>query len=144
MIAKNNDITERAGNILQSVNLKRTTGRLAVVSALLRAEHPMSILQITGELKHECPDKATVYRTLKTLVDNDVVHRAFLHQKRWHFELADNCTAEQCHPHFTCSRCGRTECFVNSSIPEPVNVPKKYRITHQRLQLEGLCPKCRG
>jgi Fur family ferric uptake transcriptional regulator len=109
---------------------------------LLGAVKPLTQEKIAMKLGGEAPDKVTIYRTLETFVDSGLVHKAYLRKRSWHFELARNCTENQCHPHFTCTECGVTHCLTDVSIPLASTATKGFTITRQRVQLEGLCPKC--
>jgi Fur family ferric uptake transcriptional regulator len=88
------------------------------------------------------PDKVTIYRTLKTFLEAGIVHRAYLQERSWHYELGDKCTERQCHPHFTCSSCGETFCMTELSVPMARSQFKGFKIEHQQVRLEGLCPEC--
>ncbi len=75
-------------------------------------------------------------------MEADLVHKAFLQDRAWHFELADHCTEAQCHPHFTCLNCGATHCMPGMSLPMAKSPYKGFIIRHQEVRLEGLCPAC--
>ncbi len=132
----------KARELLSSVNLRRTKPRTSILCVLLGAVKPLTQEKIAVKLGGEAPDKVTIYRTLETFVDADLVHKAYLRERTWHFELAHNCTENQCHPHFTCTDCGETHCLTEVSIPLAATVKKGFAVSHQRVQLEGLCPKC--
>lgn len=132
----------KAGELLISVNLRRTEPRTSILCALLGAVKPLTQEQIAVKLGDEAPDKVTIYRTLETFVDSGLVHKAYLRERSWHFELAHNCTENQCHPHFTCTDCGDTHCLTDVSIPLAATAKNGFAVSRQRVQLEGLCPKC--
>jgi len=133
---------ERALELLGSAGLRRTGPRLAVLGALLAARKPQTADQIAAKLSPPAADRVTVYRTLETFLEAGLVHKAFLDERTWHFELAHNCTESQCHPHFTCTNCGDTSCLTDISLPMAKSAGKGFIIHRQRVQLEGLCPKC--
>lgn len=135
-------ISKKCEKVLSEAGLRKTKPRTAVLSALFDATKPITQQQIAEQLSEDAPDKVTIYRTLETLVEADVVHKAYLQDRAWHFELAHNCTRKQCHPHFTCTGCGSTFCLTQLDIPMPRNPYKGYHITHQQVRLEGLCPQC--
>ena len=136
------EIKQKIEILLSSANLRRTKARRAVLKVLLRADKPQTAYQIASELSTACPDKVTIYRTLESFLAAGIVHKAFLQERTWHFELAHNCTEDQCHPHFTCINCGDTHCLTEVAIPMTKSPRKGFVIGHQRIQLEGLCPKC--
>jgi Fe2+ or Zn2+ uptake regulation protein len=115
---------------------------MAILSALFEAAKPLTQQQIAERLAEDAPDKVTIYRTLETLVEANIVHKAYLQERVWHFELAHNCTRKQCHPHFTCLECGRNFCMTELKVPFAKSPYKGFRIEHQQVRLEGLCPEC--
>lgn len=131
----------KAEGLLKLAGLRRTGPRLAILSALLDAGKPVTHEQITARLAEHAPNKVTIYRVLESLVEADFVHRVFLTERAQHYELADKCTENQCHPHFTCTSCAQTYCFTDAVLPMTKS-PRGFTILRQRIQLEGLCPNC--
>jgi len=128
--------------LLAAVGLRRTGPRMAILGVLVEAREPLNQDQITARLGAEAPNKVTVYRVLDSLCAAGLVHRAFVQDRTWYFETADHCTEQQCHPHFTCTGCGRTICLTDLRLPAPARSYRGYAIHRQRVQLEGLCPRC--
>jgi Fur family ferric uptake transcriptional regulator len=135
-------IKRKARELLHSVNLRRTSPRVAILAVLLGADRPLAQQQIAAKLGAHRPDRVTTYRTLETFVKAGIVHKAFLQDRKWHFELAHNCTENQCHPHFTCNNCGQTHCLPEMSLPMAKSPRKGFIIRHQQTRFEGLCPEC--
>jgi len=133
----------KARQMLKSAKLYLTAGRLSVLRAMLKADEPVTQEQIAGRLGKKRFDKATIYRTLETLVKVGLVHRAFIEERARHFELANNCSQTQCHPHFTCTNCGRTHCLTDMALPGVKKQHKGFLIHRQQTRFEGLCPACR-
>ena len=131
----------QAADLLREHRFRVTAPRIAVMAALLDAGCPLTRQQITDRLGEDAPDKTTIYRTLMSLVEADLVHKAFVQQRQWHFEPAHHCSAHQCHPHFTCIRCRRTECLHGVSAPL-VKLPKGLTMHRQQIRIEGLCALC--
>lgn len=129
-------------DLLGSVKLRRTGPRRTVLEVLLSGGKPQTVDEIMTAISRGGVNKVTVYRTLETLVTAGLVHRAFVHKRAEHFELADRCTEAQCHPHFTCTSCGKTNCLVEASIPLAKRLEKGFVIHRQQVYLEGLCPRC--
>jgi Fur family ferric uptake transcriptional regulator len=128
--------------MLDEVKLRCTRGRVVILKALAAAKKPLTPEQIASELGRRGLNKVTIYRSLERFVKVGLVHKAFLHNRTWHFELADNCSESQCHPHFTCTECGTTQCLMGVSLPMARSPHKGFVIDRQRVQLEGLCPEC--
>lgn len=136
------DIKQKIENLLSSANLRRTGPRAAILSVLLRARKPQTAYQITAKLSRTTPNKVTIYRTLESFLSAGLVHKVFLQQRSWYFELSHNCTENQCHPHFTCKNCGGIDCLIGLSVPIVKGLKKGFVIHRQQVQLEGLCPQC--
>ena len=86
------DIEQKIKNLLSSANLRRTGPRAAVLSVLLGARKPQTAQQIAAKLSHTTPNKVTIYRILESFLSAGLVHKVFLQQRSWHFELSHNCT----------------------------------------------------
>ena len=133
---------ERCRSILEKAGMHRTIPRQEIIEVLLQSKSPVTQEQVGEKIRGKAPDKVTIYRTLESLVKSGLVHKAFLHNRTWHYELADNCSEFQCHPHFTCKKCGDTHCMTGVSVPMAGKPAKGYIIHRQRVQIEGICPKC--
>ncbi len=132
----------KPANMLRRAKLRCTRGRVAILEILSSATRPLTREQIASELGKKGLNKVTIYRALERFVRVGLVHRAFLHARTWHFELADNCSESQCHPHFTCTDCGQTHCLTEITVPMAKSPYKGFVIDRQRVQLEGVCPEC--
>ena len=132
----------RIEDLLRSANLRRTGPRVSILRALLGARGPRTADEIAERLGRPAPNRVTVYRVLESFLKAGIVHKAFLDERTWHFELADNCTESQCHPHFTCTDCGDTHCMTEITLPMAKSPRKGFVIGRQRVQLDGLCPNC--
>lgn len=132
----------QARTMLKTASLYCTKGRVAILKVLLKAGKPLSHDQITRLSGPGQFDKVTIYRTLESLLKVGLVHKAFVDKRARHFELARNCTEHQCHPHFTCTRCGDTHCLTEISLPMAKSPHKGFVIHRQQVRLEGLCPTC--
>lgn len=136
------NISKKCENVLSTAGLRKTKPRMAILSALFKAGRPVTQEKIAEELFPNAPNKVTIYRTLDALVEANVVHKAYLQEKTWHFEMAGNCTESQCHPHFTCTNCGSMFCLTQLSMPMARSPHKGFLFTHQQVRLAGLCPQC--
>ena len=131
----------QAEDMLKAADLYCTEARLAIVRTLLRTDRPLTQDQIASKLGRP-HDKVTIYRTLASLLEAGLVHKALTGAKTWQFELGDRCTEHQCHPHFTCTRCGSTHCLTELHPPLTQGPYKGFVIQRQQVLLEGLCPEC--
>ncbi len=129
---------------LRTARLSNTKCRLSVLKILTEARSPLTQDQIAKKLGKVHSDKATIYRTLEKFISTGLVHRAFTDSRAQYFELADNCTEHQCHPHFTCKTCGNTLCLTNLNVPMLKMRNNGFHVTNQQIRLEGQCPQCAG
>jgi Fur family ferric uptake transcriptional regulator len=136
------DLDKQAHKMLKATKLYCTSGRVAILKVLLKADKPLNQRQIAQRSGKEHFDKVTIYRTLESLLEVGLVHKAFMDKRSWHFELAHHCTKSQCHPHFTCTRCGNTHCLTGISLPMAKSPHGGFIIHRQQVRLEGLCPSC--
>jgi len=135
-------LDEEARRLLRECDLYCTEARIAILRVLMQAPRPLRQSQIARRLGDKASNKVTIYRTLESLVDVGLVHRAFMQKRAWHFELAHHCSETQCHPHFTCLSCGQTHCLTGISIPMAKSPYKGFVISRQQVRLEGICPSC--
>jgi len=135
-------LDDKARQMLKRAKLYCTDARIAVLRALMETARPLRQDQITPQSTKATFNRVTVYRTLESLVEAGLVHRAFTQNRAWHFELADHCTEHQCHPHFTCTSCGVTHCLTDIALPMARIADKGFVISRQQVRLEGLCPAC--
>lgn len=135
-------MNQKAAALLNSVNLRQTQPRVAILTVLLTADAPLSQEQIAEQIGTAAPNKTTIYRNLMNLVDKNLVHKAYLEERTWHFELAHHCGRHQCHPHFTCSVCQQTQCLPEVAMPL-VELPENYVMQRQQVRIEGICGDCR-
>mgnify|MGYP000950565691 CR=1 FL=1 len=134
-------LEDKARHMLKEARLYCTEARVAILHVLLEAAGPLRQDQIARWESHRL-NKVTVYRTLDSLAEAGLVHRAFTQNRAWHFELADHCSEKQCHPHFTCTNCGVTRCMTDICLPMAKIPQKGYILSRQQVRLEGLCPAC--
>jgi Fur family ferric uptake transcriptional regulator len=140
-MAKPNPDTQ-ARTMLRAAKLYCTPGRVAILKVLLKAGRPLSHDQVARRCAPGHFDKVTIYRTLASLLQVGLVHRVFMDKRARHYELSHHCTERQCHPHFTCTRCGDTHCLTEISLPMAKSPHKGFIIHRQQVRLEGLCPAC--
>ena len=148
--------SDKARQILKGARLYCTEARVAILQVLMQAARPLRQDQIAERVASEeaavrgrntlnartVLNKVTIYRTLESLIEAGLVHRAFTYGRAWYFELADHCTEHQCHPHFTCTNCGVTTCLMDVLLPMAKVSQKGFVVNRQQVRLEGLCPTC--
>lgn len=129
-------------DMLKEAGLYCTGPRQAILQVLLEADEPIAQDTLAQNLS-PAPDKATIYRTLTSLMEANLVHKAYVDERAAYYETADHCSASQCHPHFTCTVCGKTHCMTDLKIPMAPTEHHGFQIQRQQVRLEGICPACR-
>lgn len=127
--------------ILQEHDLKNTSCRKYVITRLLNSHSALS----EDEIKETFPnlfDRVTLYRTLKTLEEKDIIHKIVLNDHSIKYALSDNQNNEDMlHSHFHCERCDDVLCLhghthVDAELPQRFVRKKVYVV------IEGLCANC--
>jgi Fur family ferric uptake transcriptional regulator len=127
--------------ILKNEKLKITKPRLDILSILEKTARPVSSREILDVLKNSC-DEATLFRTLKTLKDHQILSISFPHNELPHYELKKNDHSHQ--HHVTCTSCGEIEILSACCISPMIKAAKTKGFTqiHHRVELFGLCQTC--
>ena len=137
---KSNDIN----NILAHKNIRPTPNRLLVLKELMKASRPKSLADLEEALYPT--DKASIYRVLEMLAENEIIHVIEDGSRSIKYELChshDGHVINDQHVHFFCERCKETFCFEDTKIPE-ITVPAGFIPRAVNYVLKGLCPDCCG
>ena len=128
--------------ILKENQLRVTSCRRDVLRTFLQRKIALSHADLEDALK-ESFDRVTIYRTLKTFLANDLIHKVLddsgvtkyalcLHEVQSH---------DHEHVHFKCEKCGQTNCIEEVSLPQ-ISLPKGYIGKEQNLLVHGICKNC--
>ena len=86
---------------------------------------------------------ATIYRTLRLLVQMGFLHELELSEGGHRYELLSNDFPD--HHHLICIRCGRTEEFENDDVLEAGRIAAEkngFKLIESSLNVRAICPKC--
>ena len=124
-------------------HLKKTKQRQTILNVFLGLDGHVSLEQLLTSVQKEMPGlgMATVYRTMKLLVEAGIAHERRFEDSLTCYERAD---AEH-HDHLICTACNKIIEFEDPEIEERQEaVAAKYgfRISNHRLELYGLCAEC--
>ena len=139
------ELKERWRTYIQDRRLNTTAQREAIVEQFLRTKDHVSIDELLGKVRKRHPKVgyATVYRTLKLLVDSGLaVERQFGDGQARYEVVGDH------HDHLICVKCGLILEFEDDEI-ERLQDRIAERLGHftvlrHRHELYGLCPKASG
>jgi len=133
----------RLEEVLENNKVRPTAMRLLVLQYLLNKKVTTSLTDVENHF--EKSDRTTLYRTLKTFVENGIVHKIDDGTGVTKYALCEeNCNCEietDLHLHFHCTKCNETVCLTDYKIPT-VSLPKGYVAENVNLVVKGTCDKC--
>jgi Fur family ferric uptake transcriptional regulator len=129
---------------LRSNALSMTPQRRVIVETFLEAEGHFSAETLYLRVRETLPDigQATVYRTLKLLVDSGLADAFDLGEG---VALYEHRYGHDHHDHLVCVLCGRKVEIVDEAIErrqESLAEENGFTLTRHRMFLFGLCPGC--
>ena len=139
------ELKERWRAYIQDRRLNTTSQREAIVEQFLRTRDHVSIDELLGKVRKRHPKVgyATVYRTLKLLVDSGLaVERQFGDGQARYEVVGDH------HDHLICVKCGLILEFEDNEIERlQEKIASRlggFTVLRHRHELYGLCPKAAG
>ncbi len=134
-------MNKKSEELLLEKQVKPTAMRILIAKEFLKSGKAMSLQTLENLLP--TADKITIYRTVKTFLDNDIIHSILLPDGRTEYALCKHKGKEHhVHPHFTCEKCGQTHCLPPIKMLSSY-FPEGYIISDTILTLSGICPKCK-
>ena len=101
----------------------------------------ISSIELTKKLNSKL-NKTTVYRILKNLQDDGVLHSFFGKDGVKRYAMCRDCTKlkhADIHPHFECVDCGKVDCLkLEVKIPK---IPNR-EVSSSQILLQGKCEDC--
>lgn len=114
-----------------------------VLNELANATHPLCLAELVSLLDYSV-DKTSVFRTLETFAEKNVVHVIEDGSRSLKYELCQSdgyhSIADQ-HVHFYCEKCKETYCLEAVKIPV-VNIPEGFNLRSVNYMIKGICPRC--
>ena len=125
--------------------LKQTAPRKLILQTFLSGEGHRSVEDIHQEVRREDPriGYTTVYRTMKLLSVSGLAREIDLSDGMTRYEHLYN---HAHHDHMICTECGDSLEFFNAEIEKAqdrASADLGFRVVDHRLQIYGLCTKCR-
>lgn len=141
MNTKQQQILNANTNLLRQSELKATPARLAVLELFNNSTTPLSIKDVTENLKHEQIDLVTIYRIINILVQKSILRQVEMKHNHAHYELSKNH-----HHHLICQGCSKIVDIKNcnfSSIEKQALAQSDFaQINEHSFELFGLCKTC--
>jgi Fur family ferric uptake transcriptional regulator len=138
-------LKDRWSTYLSGNNLNTTTQRELIVDQFLRSHDHISIDELLAKVRkrNKRVGYATVYRTLKLLVDAGIAIQRQFGDGQARFEVAG-----EHHDHLICAKCGLILEFEDDEIERlQEKIAQRlggFAVIRHRHELYALCPKARG
>lgn len=117
--------------LLKQHNLKITNNRLEILDIIKELDLDATIKNILIKTKI---DKSTVYRTIETLLKNNVIETSINHKNELYYQIKE-------HKHYIkCIKChNKQEIDIC-----PVETIEKngFKIISHKIEIDGICNKC--
>jgi Fur family transcriptional regulator, ferric uptake regulator len=139
------ELKDRWTEFLRERNLNTTQQRELIVDAFLRSHEHVSIDELLTRVRRRNPSigYATVYRTLKLLVDSGLASPRQFDDGQTRYEIAG-----AHHDHLICVKCGLILEFENDEIERLQEQMARelggFRVLRHKHELYCLCPKAQG
>ncbi|MDR1259596.1 MAG: transcriptional repressor [Tannerellaceae bacterium] len=127
---------------LEARGIKPTPIRLLVFKAM--TEHPQAFSLSDMESKLDTVDKSTLSRTISLFHKKLLIHSIDDGSGSVKYSVCNNdctCSLDDLHVHFYCSKCRKTFCLENLSIPK-VQLPEGFLLESVNFVLKGHCGNC--
>ena len=116
-----------------------TAPRMAVIGVVASLSGHFTAEELAAKVRGV--GRATVFRTLKLLVDEGLVCRVLLDDSRLHYRVSRHAH----HHHLVCTRCGAIEDFTTCDISDLIGAlggRTGFQIDSHWLELYGRCRAC--
>ena len=126
---------------LEDLNHRITPSRVAVIAAVLAHSGHFTVDDVVRQARGV--GRATVFRTMRLLMEIDVVCRVLLEDGSLHYRVS----RRGHHHHLVCVSCGNVqdldECVVGDLVRE-LAAATEYEIEGHWLEFYGRCATCRS
>ncbi|MBQ3629529.1 MAG: transcriptional repressor [Bacteroidaceae bacterium] len=127
--------------VLNQHGIRPTAVRILVYRAVCHRSEAFSLADVEEWLPEM--DRSSIFRALRLFTEHDILHQI---DDGSGIEKYCVCRCESSHHlnhvHFACTRCGRTYCLEDHTIPL-VTLPEGFETHEVEYIVKGLCPQCR-
>ncbi len=129
---------------LREKSRKLTGPRRAIIAALEREAHPLTMREIHGAVGRAQCDLATIYRSMHLLEKMGLVQRFDFGDSIARYELIRHEEHEH-HHHLICTDCAKVveieECFPQE-LERKIAAGNGFASITHKLEFFGICPSC--
>ncbi len=129
--------------------LKNSRQRETIAEVFFDSSEHIRVEDLLNRVRAVDPkvSQATVYRTMKLLVDCDLAEARQFQDGQTRYEVSDDDGHH--HDHLICTKCGKIVEFVDDRIEQlqvEVAAAHGFTVSDHKMELYGLCsdPKCRA
>jgi len=128
--------------ILSSRSLKATKTRMQVLELVSSYNSAIPFSKIQSGC--EGMDRVTLYRTMQSLLDKGIIHKALVDDKDTYYALCGSSCSSHDHSddhiHFKCNQCEQISC---EDLKEDLNISLPgFQIETIQIHLTGVCKNC--
>ncbi len=129
--------------MLHDRGLKATAPRLKLLGAIDAYEAAMPYSEIQETM--QSIDRVTLYRTLDSLLNKGVIHKAYESGNKVYYAICDHYHCSEAahqhdHLHFKCTQCESVTCETPDKALQIALAG--YKIHQISISLEGICKQC--
>ena len=129
--------------LLKKRNLKSTSTRLSLLNKMTKYGSAISHSELQKQMSPI--DRVTFYRTLETLKNKGIIHKAFQENSEIYYAICDDSCEENHHNHehlhFKCLKCDTISC---EKLDQSLEFSLSDFIIHKTsIHLEGICKFCK-
>jgi len=135
-------LTQEVENKLIAKDVKPTAMRILVMKYFQSTTSARTLRQLEDHF--DASDMSTLYRTLKTFVDHNILHTIDDGTGIMKYAKCIEgcvCAPQDLHYHFHCMNCKETTCLTEQSIPS-VQLPLNYTMIEANMVVKGYCANC--
>ena len=141
----NKELLSKFRDVLRQEGLKYTPQRVAIFEEVVKDRGHRECEDIYMALRQNGShvSRATIYRTMEILVNNEFVRKMVIGDGRARYESK---VGSPHHDHLVCTSCGKIVEFVDQNIEDLQNKIAKqhhFKLQQHTHQLFGICRKCR-
>ncbi|MCL2281146.1 MAG: transcriptional repressor [Dehalococcoidia bacterium] len=128
---------------------KATQQRLIILQAIENLQGQFTPQSLYSSLQQTHPEigLVTVYRTLKLLVENNLVCHMGQHGRSQNYARSPNSYPQQHHHHIICTQCNKVVDITHCKLEEMVQELARdtgFDINGHRLEFMGRCRQCQN
>ncbi len=127
--------------ILHKNDLVCTSCREEIIRVFTSSDTPQSEEEIKTQVNVSF-NRSTFYRTFKTLLDKDIIHKIVIDNNNVKYALTKLEEIKKHHAHFFCEKCENVFC-IPSVEWNYSNLSSEYIVKETELIIKGYCKNCK-